>query len=238
VLVVVAVRWLLVRLLGAERAGHLARRIGTALSSPVGVVLVAVPYAVGVSVQDVGVASILEPYTLVPVAGASIAYAGAFLAGWFLRADPEALGRVQRQWIPQLALAVVLTVADLLLPASAPAPLAAALAALAGWAWVYGLLGLAALLVTREISVVRYLADSSYWIYLMHLPLLLLVEIPLADLGLPILVKLVIALVTVLGALLLSYDLLVRPSWIGKWLSGRRLPRMIVRRRAAAVARS
>ncbi|APX31730.1 hypothetical protein BH708_02235 [Brachybacterium sp. P6-10-X1] len=225
VLVVVVVRAVLLRLLGTGRAERASLRIASALSSPFGLLLVAAPYAVGLMVQGGNVASITEPTTLVPVAGASITYGAAFLAGWFLRAHPSALGRLQRQWIPQLAVAVVLSPLALLAPASTPPVLVAVLAALAGWAWVYGLLGLTGRLVRREIPWVRYLADSSYWIYLIHFPLLLLVEVPLADLALPLLIKLAIALAAVMTVLLISYDLLVRSTWLGKWLNGHRRAR-------------
>lgn len=234
VLVVVLVRVVLMHLLGPARAERASRRIASALASPFGLVLVAAPYAVALVVQGGDVASIREPITLMPVAGASIAYSGAFLAGWFLRAHPEALGRLERQWIPQLAIAVVLSPLALLAPPSTPPVLVAVVAALAGWAWVYGLLGLMGRLVRREIRWVRYLADSSYWVYLIHFPLLLLVEVPLADLGVPILVKLAVALTLVMAVLLVSYDLLVRSTWLGKWLNGHRRPRALFGRRGSA----
>lgn len=234
VLVVVVVRAVLVRLLGPARAERASRRIASALASPFGLVLVAAPYAVALVVQGGNVASITEPITLMPVAGASIAYAGAFLAGWFLSAQPGALGRVERQWMPQLAIAVVLSPLALLAPSSTPPVLVAIVAALAGWAWVYGLLGLMGRLVRQEIRWMRYLADSSYWVYLVHFPLLLLVEVPLADLGAPILVKLAVALTLVMAVLLVSYDLLVRSTWLGKWLNGHRRPRALFGRRGVA----
>lgn len=229
VLVVVVARAAALRILGPERAGRISRAIGSALSSPVALVLVAVPYAVGLLVQDGAGTSLIEPRGLVPVAGASIAYGGAFVTGWFLRSRPEALGRLERQWIPQLAIAVVLSPVVLLAtPGSMPAVLLAVLAALAGWAWVFALLGLTARLVRRRIGWVRYLADSSYWVYLLHLPLLLLVQAPLTHLALPLLVELALALAVVMAVLLVSYDLLVRSTWIGAWLNGHRRPRVLI----------
>lgn len=231
-LVVVAVRAVLLRVLGESRASRASRGLAAALSSPFALLLVATPYAVGLIVQEGQPTSVTEPYTLMPVAGASIAYAGAFLAGWFLQAQPEALARVERRWIPHLVIAVVLSPVSLLAQTALPAPLLSIVAALAGWAWVYGLLGLMGRLVTREIPWVRYLADSSYWVYLLHFPLLLLVEVPLTDLGMPLMVKLGIVLAAVVPVLLLSYDLLVRPTWIGKWLNGHRRPSALLGRRS------
>ena len=241
VLVVVAVRSLLVRVLGAERAGRASARIGTLLSSRGGVLVAALPYLAALLVQGREPTGIVEPYTLVPVPGATIGYGGAFLVGWFLHAREGGLERASRLWGVQLALAAVLSAAAFLVPASAAPVLVMAAVALAGWTWVYGLLGLAGRFLASPSPAVRYVADASYWIYLLHFPLLLLVEVPLADLALPILVKLTIALVVVLGVLVLSYDLLVRSTWVGAWLNGRRRPRALVapgRRSAGATARA
>jgi glucan biosynthesis protein C len=230
-LVVVAVRALLVRLLGRDRAGRWARRIGDLLAAPGGMLLAALPYALALLVQGAPITGIVEPYTLVPVLGASIGYTGAFLVGWFLHAAPGALARAERPWILHLALAAALTAPVLLVSPVLPLPLAAALHALAGWTWVYGLLGLCARLVRREIPAVRYLADASYWVYLMHFPLLLLVAVPLAGLDWPVPVELGIALAVVMSVLLLSYDLCVRGTWIGRWLNGHRREPLLRRRR-------
>ena len=220
VLVVVAVRALLLRVLGAQRAEGWAARIGTVLSAPGGVLLAAVPYALALLVQGSAVQGIVEPYTLVPVLGASLGYTGAFLAGWFLHAAPEGLARAERGWPVHLVLAALLTVPALV--GTMPLPLAAAVHALAGWAWVYGLLGLCGRVLRRENRVARYLADASYWVYLWHFPLLLLVAVPLAGTPWPWPLEVLLALGAVMAVLLLSYDLLVRGTWVGRWLNGHR----------------
>ena len=221
VLVVVAVRAVLLRGLGHEAAGRWSHRIGTVLAAPGGVLLAALPYALALLAQGQAAAGITEPYTLVPVLGASIGYLGAFLVGWFLHAAPEALSRAERPWIVHLVIAAVLTPVVLVLP-DLPLLLSAIVHAVAGWAWVYGLLGLCARVLGGGHPAVRYLADSSYWVYLWHFPLLLLVALPLAGTDWPWPLELVLALTVVMAGLLLSYDLLVRGTWVGRWLNGHR----------------
>jgi peptidoglycan/LPS O-acetylase OafA/YrhL len=68
----------------------------------------------------------------------------------------------------------------------------------------------------------RYLADASYWIYLAHLPLVMALQIAVARTDLPAMVKFPLVLVTVITILLASYHLLVRYSFIGAVLNGRR----------------
>lgn len=94
--------------------------------------------------------------------------------------------------------------------------------ALVSWLLTLALLGCGMRCFSEENPAVRYLADASYWMYLMHLPLLVAIEIPLADLGWPILLKLAINWALTTALLLVSYHWLVRRTWVGAWLNGRR----------------
>jgi len=76
-----------------------------------------------------------------------------------------------------------------------------------------------------ENAAVRYLSNSSYWVYLFHAPVLFAMIGWLGRSGLNIyLVALVSILVTV-AVTLASYHWLVRSTIIGRYLSGRRRPR-------------
>lgn len=92
----------------------------------------------------------------------------------------------------------------------------------ATWLFVLGFIGLALGLIDREIPWVRYLADSSYWLYLIHVPVLLGFQLTLADTDWPPAIKMLAVLTASLATLLGSYHLLVRPTWIGAVLNGRR----------------
>lgn len=227
VVIMLAVRGVLVLTLGRDRAAGLAARLGSVFSSPYGVLLAAIPYAVGLWLQGTALGGVIAPATLVPELPALVVYFGAFVVGWSLHARPDAMSRLARWWLPLVVAAVVLSVVgwflnDPSLPT--PLPVAAAIMALAGWCWVYGLLGLTCRYLTAERPWVRYLADASYWMYLIHLPLLVAVEIPLVALDWPILVKLGLTWLVVTPVLLVSYHLLVRSTPIGRWLNGRRYP--------------
>src|SRR5690625_6308691 len=65
---------------------------------------------------------------------------------------------------------------------------------------------------------------------------ILAVGIALSPTGLPILVKLLITWTVSMVILVLSYDLMVRSTWVGAWLNGRRRPRAIFRAAAPAEA--
>ncbi len=228
-LITVAARAVLVRVLGAERSGRIADRIGSGLATPAGVVIAAVPYAAGLLLQGPEqLTGIQEPVTLMPVPGASTAYLGAFLTGWFLHSRGDALARLGRGWPFQLIIAAGLTVLGWFAPDLLPDPVTITVIALAGWTWTFGLVGLCTRLIRREVPAVRYLADASYWMYLLHLPLLLLIEWGLSDLTWPIMIKLLVTWAVSSVVLLISYDLLVRPNRLGGWLNGRKHPSVIL----------
>ena len=223
-IIVVAARAVLNRLVGTDRLARVARLGGSWLSAPGGFLLASVPYALGLVLQGTLGGGIDAPLTIRPEPSL-IPYLGAFLTGWLLFARTDSLGRIARKWVPHAGVAILATAACLSPVREAlPLPLGATLTALAGWAWVYALLGVCVRHLHRERPALRYVADASYWAYLLHLPLLLLFAIPLADLSWPMLVKLPLTLAATGAVLLISYHLLVRSTCLGRWLNGRSHP--------------
>src|SRR5205085_8169565 len=68
----------------------------------------------------------------------------------------------------------------------------------------------------------RYLSDAPYWIYLLHLPLVFGLQAAVQDWPLSWALKFPLVLGVAMLLLLLSYDGLVRSTWVGSWLNGRR----------------
>lgn len=221
VVVVALVRAVVIRLAGAERAERMIAGLGRVLATPVGPVIAAIPYLVGLLVQGTIEGGIMAPFTILPEAGSFISYLGAFVVGWALfRAD--GLPQLARWGWPTLVVAVGLTGIGLLTNGATdlPMPVGAALIALTGWTLTCGLIGVCVAHLRTERPVVRYLADASYWMYLFHLPLLVAGEILMADLQWPIVVKLLVVVSATTAVLLGSYHLLVRERWIGRWING------------------
>ena len=97
--------------------------------------------------------------------------------------------------------------------------------ALAGWSWTFAIVGLGLRFLSGHSPVRRYLADASYWIYIAHLPLVMALQVAMSRVDWPWAIEFALVLGTAFALLLLSYDLLVRNSFIGAWLNGRRKPR-------------
>ena len=102
-------------------------------------------------------------------------------------------------------------------------PVASVLQVLYAWGMCFGLIGLFRVLLPRERRGVRYLSDSSYWVYLVHLPLVIAAQMIVGDWNLYAGVKflMICAAVTILS--LLSYQAFVRYTPIGTLLNGKKV---------------
>ncbi len=92
----------------------------------------------------------------------------------------------------------------------------------ASWLWSFALIGLFLRHLQRPHPLLAYLADSSYWVYLVHLPLTVGFGALLFGAPLPGEVKIVINIAATTAACLASYHLLVRFTAVSTLLNGRR----------------
>jgi glucan biosynthesis protein C len=103
--------------------------------------------------------------------------------------------------------------------AAAPWPLALLEAAIGVWMTV-ACLALGRVVLERANPVLRYLADASYWTYLIHLPVLFVIQYRLMDLSWHWSAKFATSLMLTTGMCLASYQLLVRPTLLSRMLGG------------------
>lgn len=73
-------------------------------------------------------------------------------------------------------------------------------------------------------STSRYLSDASYWLYLIHVPVLLYIQFALINLAIPALVKFLVSISLTMIIGLITYHFLVRNTAIGVLLNGKRIP--------------
>ena len=168
---------------------------------------------------------------LMPQRPALIAYGTAFIFGWVVHRQSELLAVLSRRWALHLIAAVGLTILSFWLvgqvsnPFAVPTSLKIAYAAsytLAAWSWVFALIGAGIRFFATDRPTIRYLADSSYWVYLAHLPLVFALQLVVLKWPLHWAVKFPLIVCTAMALLLLSYHFLVRNTLIGEVLNGRR----------------
>jgi peptidoglycan/LPS O-acetylase OafA/YrhL len=165
---------------------------------------------------------------------AAIAYYALFFGfGWWLHRRIQLLD-LMRQWLKSYF--VVGLLCFLVLGASmqaATAPNAAqhwmaikltalTAAALEAWCLTFAVTGLFLRIANGHRPWVRYVADASYWWYLWHLPIVILLQVWIADWAMNGWLKLALMLAVTVAILLPSYHVMVRYTWIGRILNGPR----------------
>ena len=90
------------------------------------------------------------------------------------------------------------------------------------WLMCFGFIGMFRRWCSAESKVMRYISDSSYWLYLMHIPLVIALACLMQTWKLPIFVKLSMICTGATLILLMTYQLFVRYTLIGSMLHGPR----------------
>ncbi|MGI9470886.1 MAG: acyltransferase family protein [Rubripirellula sp.] len=112
--------------------------------------------------------------------------------------------------------------ADALAPQAYHRLLSVILQATFAWTMTFACMGMFRRLLHHESRVMRYVSDSSYWLYVAHLPLVVALQFVIRDWQLPALFKFLLLCTVTSGLLLLSYQTMVRYTWIGRLLNGPR----------------
>lgn len=109
-----------------------------------------------------------------------------------------------------------------LLPSSYHRWAAVLMQAVYAWGMTFGMMGMFRSLLTKEDSRIRYMSDASYWLYLAHLPLIVIGQVIVRNWQIPAVFKLAIVSVVVTAMLIVSYELFVRYTPLGTLLNGKR----------------
>ncbi len=94
--------------------------------------------------------------------------------------------------------------------------------ALITWMFVFGISGLFIRYTSQYSSRMRYISDSSYWVFLAHLPLTAFIPSLMSGWMLAAIIKFLITLVGTTAICLLTYHYWVRSTGIGLFLNGRK----------------
>jgi glucans biosynthesis protein C len=159
-----------------------------------------------------------------------LAYYFVFTAfGWILHRQPDLVAEFGRRlWLPVvIAIGCMLALRPFVEQAIAKGPASMSfriaglyLGALFGWSLVVLFLGAFVKWGERPRTWVAYLSDASYWCYLIHLPVMVALQILVAELPWPGLLKYAIVMTVTIAACLGSYHAFVRYTFIGASLNG------------------
>ena len=177
-------------------------------------------------------AGLQDPPSFAPAPHILLAYAVPFFFGWLLYHARDLLEVLNRRaWLyglPGLALCVTYVVLIYSIPhGDSGFYILRAVLALAMWCLIFGITGLFLRYFSGHSPLWRYLCDSSYFIYIAHLPVILLLQLVTFNVPLPAVIMAPIVLIVTTVALLPIYAYAVRPTFLSALLNGRRYPAAI-----------
>ena len=171
-----------------------------------------------------------DPLGFVPVPRIVTAYAIPFAFGWLLYVNADLIGALRRRgWVyaGTALVPIFFYLRWVPLPSEwlpLPFPVRCAIHSLALWLLIFATLGLFERYLSRPNRVMRYICDSSYFLYLAHMPVLLVFQLVLLPVVAPPLLKIPVALAATTAVLFAMYHYGVRSTFIGASLNGRRYP--------------
>lgn len=180
-----------------------------------------------------------DPPGFIPVPRIVLAYTIPFFFGWLLYRNRDLIGTFERHAWRQIAFAALLVAGWMAVMDPIQhrpeywywvKPVRSFAVSLLMWLLSFGLTGLFLRYLNTEKPVGRYLSDGSYWIYLMHMPVVIAFQMAFAPLAWSAAVKVPVVVLFSSAVLVWSYDAFVRATWIGVLLNGRRYERWFAAR--------
>jgi len=209
--------------------------IGIAMTKVRGVMLLGLISAL--TLLPISSGSLDSDLRWIPNAGVFLAYGFVYWCGWLLYGQQERFQDIKQHSYRYLLLAFILlpitsyfvqqvTIQKITnsteLNQTTAHLLAALFSGLLMWSSILGITGWFLRCFNQYNMTARYLTDSAYWVYLVHLPIAIWTTAQLTHLDWSVWVKFSLTLTVTLVLSLLSYHYLVRRTVIGYWLNGKR----------------
>jgi hypothetical protein len=150
-----------------------------------------------------------------------------YLVGWLLYKSKEHLDTFMMYDRGLLILGLLLFCVYFFMGPVQPYAAKNILNPLVTWAFVFGTTGVFIRYGSNHSAVMRYVSDASYWVYLVHLPFTIYFPTLLFDIALPAIIKALLVIIATSILCFVSYHYLVRSSFIGKFLNGRKYSRKL-----------
>ena len=176
--------------------------------------------------------------SLIPNLPVLAIYGGCFSLGWLLSRQRELLIPIAQlkpgRWLlAGIGITTILWLGEIERDPGQPHFEAAHVAYVAGyaltlWSLVFLTMGVFQRISRKPNAFIRYVADSSYWMYLIHLPVVVWLQVAVAELPLHWSLKLAAISTITIGFSLLTYDLFVRSTLIGWLLNGQHRDRVLL----------
>jgi hypothetical protein len=165
-----------------------------------------------------------DVFKLIPSIGGLIFYLFFYLAGWLLFKSKHLLNTMMHSDWLCFILGVVLFSVYFFMEDSMNELLHLKLIiqSITTWLLIFGITGLFIRYGSIYSKRMRYMSDSSYWVYLLHLPLTFAIPGLIADWPLHANLKLLVVVISTTIICFVTYHYLVRGTFVGQFLNGRK----------------
>jgi len=178
--------------------------------------------------------------SLLPHIPVSLLYGGFFTFGWLMHRQSELMEQFARLTWSKVILCLSAIIGSVILSSfemSLAHPQYTLLKAgylfsyaIMMWTLVSLTIGCCKGLFKKSNKVLRYIADASYWLYLIHLPIVIWLQIAFAELLFHWGIKLVAICSLTFFISIVIYDVFVRSTFVGATLNGKKRKRVIFTR--------
>jgi peptidoglycan/LPS O-acetylase OafA/YrhL len=103
----------------------------------------------------------------------------------------------------------------------------ASIRSLTCWFFIFGFTGMFLRYFSKHSPLMRYVSDSAYWVYLLHLPLTAFLPGLIGGWDVPAILKFTIVASGTTFICFFTYHYLVRSTFIGEFLNGRKYSRKL-----------
>ena len=174
-----------------------------------------------------GTSSVATSTSFIPDFNTFLYYIFFYLVGWVLFKSKHLLDTMKKSdWISTI-LGVILFSVYFFMNESLSYELIIVIESLMVWLLIFGITGLFIRYGSNHSSKMRYISDSSYWVYLIHLPLTAIIPGLISDWPLSGTLKFLLVLIFTGIISFVTYHYFVRGSIIGKFLNGRKYSRKL-----------
>jgi fucose 4-O-acetylase-like acetyltransferase len=163
--------------------------------------------------------------SFVPDLKTFIFYSFFYIFGWILYKSRQPLEQLKDlDWLFTILGTVLLTL-RFIFSNSFSQELIMAFNAVSVWSLSFGFTGLFIRYGSNHSARMRYISDSSYWVYLLHLSLTAIIPGLISDWNIPAIMKFLVVLSLTTTICFVSYHYFVRATFIGEFLNGRKYPK-------------
>ena len=150
-----------------------------------------------------------------------------YLVGWVLFKSKHLLDTMkQSDWISSI-LGIILFSVYFFMQTSLSYELIIIIKSLMVWLLIFGITGLFIRYGSNHSSKMRYISDSSYWVYLIHLPLTAIIPSLISNLSLSGSLKFLLVLIVSGIISFVTYHYFIRGTIVGKFLNGKKYSRKL-----------